>query len=118
MDLPLMNVMKRRSELDTARLEDDVVNALFSSTNKIALHGGTATNPATGARDSPRTLSRYLWDSDFKSLFFDSMEKAGGQNLISKYREKGVKFIHVKRGKHRDKGGAQERGEGGNSRPL
>jgi predicted nucleotidyltransferase component of viral defense system len=91
-----MNVMKRRSELDTARLEDDVVTALFSSTNKIALHGGTAIWRCYGGKRFSKDLDIYLWESDFKTLFFDSMEKAG--ILISKYREKGVTFIHVKKG--------------------
>ena len=96
MELPLMNVLKRKSELDTAQLEDDVVSALFSATSKVAMHGGTAIWRCYGGKRFSKDLDIYLWDRNFKDIFQDSMKKAGVG--ISKYREKGVTFIHVKKG--------------------
>lgn len=96
MDLPIMSILKRRNERETAQLEDDVVNALFSITSEIALHGGTAVWRCYGGRRFSKDLDIYLWAKDFKSMFTDSMEKAGIE--VAKYREKGITFIHVRRG--------------------
>ncbi len=96
MELPLTNILKRRSELDTAKLEDDVVDAMFSATGKIALHGGTAVWRCYGGKRFSKDIDIYLWDRDFKEIFFDAMGKAGIE--VTKYREKGVTFIHVRKG--------------------
>ena len=96
MDLPILNVLKGRNELETARLEDDVVNALFSATSQIALHGGTAVWRCYGGKRFSKDLDVYLWAKDFGILFTNAMERAGIEVL--KYREKGITFIHVKKG--------------------
>lgn len=96
MELPLTNILKRRSELDTAQLEDDVVDVLFSATSEIALHGGTAVWRCYNGRRFSKDLDIYLWARDFKEVFLASMETAGIK--VGKYREKGVTFIHVSKG--------------------
>jgi predicted nucleotidyltransferase component of viral defense system len=96
MDLPIMSAMKRRSERETAQLEDDVVNALFSITSEIALHGGTAVWRCYGGKRFSKDLDIYLWAKDFKLMFMEAMEKAGID--VAKYREKGITFIHVRKG--------------------
>jgi predicted nucleotidyltransferase component of viral defense system len=96
MDLPIIGALKRRSERETAQLEDDVVDALFSVTNEIALHGGTAVWRCYGGKRFSKDIDIYLWAKNFKSAFIESMQKLGIE--VAKYREKGITFIHVRKG--------------------
>lgn len=96
MELPIINILKRRSELETAQLEDDVVEALFSITNNIAMHGGTAIWRCYKGKRFSKDIDIYCWESNFKEIFRQAMEKA--EIEVSKYREKGMTFIHVRKG--------------------
>lgn len=96
MEIPISGALKRRSERDTAQLEDAVVGALFSATNKIALHGGTAVWRCYGGKRFSKDVDVYIWAKNFKEIFITAMEREGVETL--KYREKGVTFVHVRKG--------------------
>jgi predicted nucleotidyltransferase component of viral defense system len=95
MDLPISGILKRRSELETARLEDDVVNILASITDKMALHRGTAIWRCYGGKRFSTDIDAYIWAEDFKEKFIRAAEKAGIE--VPKFREKRVAFIHVRK---------------------
>jgi len=95
MDLPISSVLKSRSERETAQLEDDVINILASITDKMALHGGTAIWRCYGGKRFSTDIDVYIWAANFKERFIDAAEKIGIE--VSKFREKSVTFIHVRK---------------------
>lgn len=95
MDLPISGILKRKSELETARLEDDVVGLLTNITDKIALHGGTAVWRCYNGKRFSTDIDAYIWAGDFKDKFISEAEKIGIE--VTKFREKGVTFIHVRK---------------------
>ncbi|MCR4335218.1 MAG: nucleotidyl transferase AbiEii/AbiGii toxin family protein [archaeon] len=42
MDLPLNNQLKKRSQIELAQLQDEVIDIIYSINQKAVLHGGTA----------------------------------------------------------------------------
>lgn len=96
MDLPISSVLKRRSELETARLEDDVVGILTGITDKVALHGGTAIWRCYNGKRFSKDIDAYIWEKDFKDKFIEAAGRIGVD--VSKFREKGITFIHVRKG--------------------
>ena len=95
MDLPISNVLKRGSELETAQLEDEVMGVLTNITDKMALHGGTAVWRCYNGKRFSTDIDVYIWAEDFKDKFIHA---AAGVGLdVTKFREKGVTFIHVKK---------------------
>ncbi len=69
MDLPISNVLKSRSELETAQLADAVVGILTNITDKMALHGGTAVWRCYNGRRFSTDIDVYIWAEDFKDKF-------------------------------------------------
>jgi predicted nucleotidyltransferase component of viral defense system len=96
MDLPIASILKRRSELETAQLEDDIVGILTNITDKVALHGGTAIWRCYNGRRFSKDIDAYIWEKDFKDRFIDAAERIGVD--VTKFREKGITFIHVRKG--------------------
>ena len=64
MDLPISSLLKRRSELKTAQLEDDIVSVLANITNKMALHGGTAIWRCYNGKRFSTDIDAYIWAED------------------------------------------------------
>ena len=95
MNLPISSILKRRSELETAQLEDDVVNVLASITDKMTLHGGTVIWRCYGGKRFSTDIDAYIWDRGFKEKFIRVAEKIGIE--VSKFREKSVTFINVRK---------------------
>ncbi len=95
MDLPISNVLKRRSELETAQLEDEVMGVLANITDKMALHGGTAVWRCYGGKRFSTDIDVYVWDEGFRGKFITAAERIGID--VTKFREKGVTFIHVRK---------------------
>ncbi len=95
MDIPISNMLKRRSELETARLEDEVVGLLSNITDKMALHGGTAIWRCYNGKRFSVDVDAYIWAEDFKDRFISAAEGIGIN--VTKFREKGVTFIHVRK---------------------
>ncbi len=95
MDLPISSVLKRRNELETAQLEDDVMNVLANITDKMALHGGTAIWRCYGGKRFSTDIDLYVWAEDFREKFIKGIEKIGVE--ATKFREKGVTSIHVRK---------------------
>jgi predicted nucleotidyltransferase component of viral defense system len=95
MDLPISSLLKRRSELETARLEDDVVSVLANITDKMALHGGTAVWRCYNGKRFSIDIDVYIWDDGFKGKFMNAASRIGV--AVTKFREKGVTFIHVRK---------------------
>ena len=96
MDLPISAVLKRRSELEAAKLEDDVVEILTGITDKVALHGGTAIWRCYNGKRFSKDVDAYIWEKDFKDRFIKGAARLGID--VSKFREKGITFIHVRKG--------------------
>lgn len=96
MDLPISAVLKRRSELEIAQLEDDIVSALTGITDKMAMHGGTAVWRCYYGKRFSTDIDIYIWAEDFKEKFIRAAETIGVD--VPKFREKGVTFIHVRKG--------------------
>ncbi len=95
MDLPISNVLKRRSELETARLEDEVMGVLTNITDKMALHGGTAVWRCYNGKRFSTDIDVYIWADDFRDKFIGAAKGIGID--VTKFREKGVTFIHVRK---------------------
>jgi predicted nucleotidyltransferase component of viral defense system len=95
MDLPILSVLKRRSELETAQLEDEVVGVLANITDKMALHGGTAIWRCYNGKRFSTDIDAYIWAEDFKDKFIVAAKRVGIE--VTKFREKGVTFIHVRK---------------------
>lgn len=93
MDLPISSVLKRRGELETAQLEDDIIAILVNITDKMALHGGTAVWRCYNGKRFSTDIDVYIWAYDFKEKFISAVSKIGVD--VTKFREKGVTFIHV-----------------------
>ncbi len=96
MDLPISNVLKRRSEMETAQLEDEIVEILTNITDKMALHGGTAIWRCYNGKRFSTDIDVYIWAKDFKDKFISATERIGID--VAKFREKRVTFIHVRKG--------------------
>lgn len=67
MELPIANLLKRRAELETARLEDDVISMLSNITDEFALHGSTAVWRCYGGesrQEQAATLSKSVQRRD------------------------------------------------------
>ena len=69
MDLPILSVLRRKEELETARLEDDVINVLTDITDKMAMHGGTAVWRCYNGKRFSTDIDVYIWDESFKEKF-------------------------------------------------
>lgn len=95
MELPISGLLKRRIELETAQLEDDVISMLAGITDRMALHGGTAIWRCYGGKRFSTGIGLYVWDPDFKESFISTAGKIGVE--VPKFREKGVTFIHVRK---------------------
>ncbi|ASI13815.1 nucleotidyltransferase toxin [Candidatus Mancarchaeum acidiphilum] len=95
MDLPILNILKRRSELETARLEDEVMSLLTGITDKMALHGGTAVWRCYNGKRFSTDIDVYIWAEDFKDKFIHAASGIGID--VTKFREKGVTFINVRK---------------------
>lgn len=95
MNLPISSFLKRRSELETAQLEDDIISVLANITNKMALHGGTAIWRCYNGKRFSTDIDAYIWAEDFKDKFINAAKIIGVE--VTKFREKGVTFIHVKK---------------------
>ena len=95
MELPISNILKRRDELETAQLEDDTISVLANITDKMAMHGGTAIWRCYNGKRFSTDIDVYIWDENFKEKFMNSAEKIGME--VSKFRENGVTFIHVRK---------------------
>lgn len=93
MDLPISSLLKRRDELETAQLEDDVISILTNITDKMAMHGGTAIWRCYNGKRFSTDIDVYMWDENFKEKFVAAVGKIGVK--VSKFREKGITFIHV-----------------------
>lgn len=95
MDLPISSVLKRRSELEIAQLEDDIIAILVNITDKMALHGGTAVWRCYKGKRFSTDIDVYIWADDFKEKFTSVAGSIGID--VTKFREKGVTFIHVRK---------------------
>ena len=95
MNLPISSLLKRRSQLETAQLEDDIISVLANITNKMALHGGTAIWRCYNGKRFSTDIDAYIWAEGFKDKFINAAEMIGVE--VTKFREKGVTFIHVKK---------------------
>ena len=93
--MPIASLLKRRNELATAQLEDDVVSVLVNITDKMALHGGTSIWRCYNGKRFSTDVDVYIWDENFRGKFIAAVEKIGVE--VSKFREKRVTFIHVKK---------------------
>ncbi len=96
MELPIASLLKRRNELETAQLEDDVVDILANMTDKLALHGGTAVWRCYGGKRFSKDVDAYIWEGKFKEKFMFAAEKLGVEVL--KFREKRLTYMHVRKG--------------------
>jgi predicted nucleotidyltransferase component of viral defense system len=95
MDLPISSLLKRRSELETAQLEDDVISVLANITDKMALHGGTAVWRCYKGKRFSTDIDVYIWAEGFKDKFISAAAGIGID--VTKFREKGATFIHVRK---------------------
>lgn len=95
MDLPISSILKRRAELETAQLEDDVVGILSGITDRMALHGGTAVWRCYNGKRFYTDVDVYIWDKGFKEKFINAAASIGIET--TKFREKSVTFIHVRK---------------------
>lgn len=95
MDLPILNVLKRKSELETAQLEDEVIGILANITDKMALHGGTAIWRCYNGKRFSTDIDAYIWMNEFKDKFVSSAERMGIE--VTKFREKRITFIRVRK---------------------
>ncbi len=95
MDLPIASLLKRRNELETAQLEDDVMGILANITDKMAMHGGTAVWRCYNGKRFSMDIDVYVWEPGFKEKFISSAGRLGID--VSKFREKRVTFIHVRK---------------------
>ncbi len=95
MELPISDVLKRRSELETAQLEDDIINVLTNTTDKMALHGGTAIWRCYNGKRFSTDINVYVWDKNFREKFVGAAANVGVE--VAKFREKGITFIHVRK---------------------
>lgn len=95
MELPIMSLLRGRGELETAQLEDDIVSVLVNITDKMAMHGGTAIWRCYGGKRFSTDIDAYIWEEEFREKFIGAAEKIGVE--VSKFREKGVTFIHVRK---------------------
>jgi len=95
MDLPISSFLKRKEELETALLEDEIVSILTNITGKMALHGDTAIWRCYGGKRFSTDIDVYIWDSNFKERFASTVEKRGAE--VAKFKEKGVSFISVRK---------------------
>ncbi len=91
-----MNLLKRRNEIETARLEDDVIDILVNITDKFALHGGTTVWRCYKGKRFSKDIDVYIWAVDFKEKFLGAAGRIGID--VPKFREKNITFIHVRRG--------------------
>ena len=96
MELPISSILKRRNELETAQLEDEVVGMLSGITDKLALHGGTAVWRCYGGKRFSKDVDVYVWERDFREKFLESAKRIGIEVL--KFREKKLTYIHVRKG--------------------
>lgn len=96
MQLPIASFLKSRSELETAKLEDDVVGVIANITGKVALHGGTAVWRCYGGKRFSRDIDAYVWYSDFRKKFIGAAARLGIE--VSKFREKRITYINVRKG--------------------
>lgn len=96
MELPISSLLRRRNELETAQLEDDVVSLLSGITDRLALHGGTTVWRCYGGRRFSKDVDAYIWDKGFKEKFMEAAERIGIE--VSKFREKKLTYIHVRKG--------------------
>jgi len=95
MDLPISSVLKRRGELETAQLEDEVIDILVNITDKMALHGGTAVWRCYKGKRFSTDIDVYIWIDNFKEKFKKAAVGIGID--VTKFREKGVAFVHVRK---------------------
>lgn len=95
MDIPISNLLKRKGELETAQLEDEVVGLLANITDKMALRGGTAVWRCYKGKRFSTDIDVYIWAESFKDKFISSAKRIGID--VTKFREKGVTFIHVRK---------------------
>jgi predicted nucleotidyltransferase component of viral defense system len=72
------------------------VAILTSITDKVALHGGTAIWRCYNGKRFSKDIDAYIWADNFKEKFINEAEKIGIE--VSKFREKGITFIHVRKG--------------------
>ncbi len=95
MDLPIGSLLKRRSELETAKLEDSVMDLLTGITDRMALHGGTAVWRCYGGKRFSTDIGAYIWDAGVQERFIRGAQKLGIE--AAKFREKGVTSMHVRK---------------------
>lgn len=95
MNLPISSLLKRRYELETAQLEDDTISVLTNITDKMAMHGGTAIWRCYNGKRFSTDIDVYIWDQSFKEKFIGAARRIGID--VSKFREKGVTFINVRK---------------------
>jgi predicted nucleotidyltransferase component of viral defense system len=96
MELPISSLLKSRNELETAQLEDEVVDMLFGITDKISLHGGTAVWRCYGGKRFSKDIDAYIWAEGFREKFIERAERIGIE--VTKFREKRITYIHVRKG--------------------
>jgi len=99
MKIPLANQLKKRQQVETAFLQDEIIRIVYLTTDDMVLHGGTAIWRCYSGK-------RFSEDLDFYSLSFPSLIKqfeksASSQGLkITKIKDTGnVIFSTVSSGK-------------------
>jgi predicted nucleotidyltransferase component of viral defense system len=86
MDVPLKNLLKKRSQQELASLQDEVVDLLYSVDSTAIFHGGTSIWRCYGGRRFSEDLDFYLIPkNNFKEKLVKEANKRGLE--ITKFRQ-------------------------------
>ncbi len=85
MKIPLANQLKKRQQVETAFLQDEIIRIIYLTTEDMILHGGTAIWRCYSGK-------RFSEDLDFYSLSFPSLTKQFEKRALSQ----GLKITKMK----------------------
>ena len=88
MKIPLANQLKKRQQVETAFLQDEIIRIIYMTTEDLVLHGGTAIWRCYSSKRFSEDL--YFYSSSFPTLTKQFEKRASSQGLmITKIKDTG-----------------------------
>jgi len=85
MDLPIINLLKKRSQIEIAGLQDEIIEVVYAALPNAVLHGGTAIWRCYNGRRFSMDVDIYAGASELKERFVDGLKTR--QLALTKYKE-------------------------------